>query len=102
MALMLPATKRLVRVLSETQTTATELTKSSKRPVSRPLRCPHDRGNPRTRANFASFSGECRAASGALHRGYREVGGGYLGLVPTDLDRLVDKVHDQLGFRPDD
>ena len=25
------------------------------RTVSRPLRCPHDRGNPRTRANFAGF-----------------------------------------------
>jgi DNA-binding transcriptional ArsR family regulator len=33
---------------------------SPNRSVSQPLRCHQDCGNPRTRTNFAGFSGECR------------------------------------------
>jgi len=38
------------------------------RSVSRPLRCPRDRGKPRTRANLADFASECRRAQTAWRR----------------------------------
>jgi hypothetical protein len=39
------------------------------RSVSRPLRCPHDRGNPRTRANFAGSARERRTPQTRWRRG---------------------------------